>query len=108
MLVHQKNGFSGFSCLYLFKHALSFFRRAIVVDYGSDCAYCSYRMLCLPNVSSKVYAYGAFLHAIVDEVENFTLRFGFGSACDYHGHWAAFNDLFEAVFAVIGLHDSGA
>ena len=45
----------------------------------------------LPDVSAQVNAYRAFLHAIVDEVEDFLLCFSFGSACDYDWDWAAFD-----------------
>ena len=67
------------------------------MDYGSDCAYGCYGVFCLPNVSPKVYTYGTFLHAIVDELENFQLRIDFWSACDYHWHWTAINDLVKVL-----------
>src|SRR3990170_2048674 len=109
-LVHQRQSENalGFSCFYLFKQALSFFGRAVVVDYGSYGAYGGYGMFSLPNVSSKVYAYGAFLHAVIDEVEHFALSVDFWSASNHHGHWAAVNDLFEVVFAVVGFDYSCA
>ena len=78
------------------------------MDYGSDCAYGSYGMFCLPNISSKVYAYGAFLHAIIDEVEYFTLGVDFWSSSDYYWHWAAVNDFLEIIFAVVGFDYSCA
>ena len=65
-------------------------------------------MFGLPNVSSEVYAYGALLYAVVDEVEYFPLGVDFWASCDYYWHWAAVDDFLEVVFAVIGFNYSCA
>ena len=90
-----------FSSNNLVVEVFCFFSRVVFVDNGSDCPNCCYRMFCLPDVSAQVYANCAFLHAVVDEVENFPLRFGFWSTCNYHRNRAAFNDFLEFFFAVV-------
>ena len=65
-----------------------------------------YRVLMLPDISSKVQAGGPFLHAIIDKFEDLTFCLTLGSACHDHGHGAAIDNLLK-IFAPIGLNHLG-
>lgn len=71
------------------------------MDDSLDGAYGCDWMLGLPDVSAQVDSDGALLHAVVDEVEDFTLGFSFGSACNDDWHWASVNYFVEVFFAVV-------
>ena len=77
------------------------------MNYSSDASYGGDWVISLPNVPAQVNADSSRLHAIVNKVEHFFLRFSLWSTRNNYWHRAAF-DNFSEVVTVVCFDDASA